>query len=182
MTAAKLPDRVTHLNLVCALGPIDGWRFSKGMHPFARMLFVVRGVMPGVTVRLVGPPLQRFFRVRPDRMLKALLVGKCKPDRAFLEDPRVAAILLRSLRTSMEQGYRGPAEDLRIYTQPWPFDPGIIRVPTDIWHGEKDSTVPVAQAQWFHEQISDSRLHLFPEDGHFSLPGFHIEKILEHSM
>lgn len=178
VTAAKLPDRVTHLSLVCALGPIHDWSASKGMQTFARVLFSVHRKIPRMTEQLVGPPLRRFFRVRPDRMLKALLVNKSEPDTAFLKNPEASAILLRSLRESMAQGHRGPAEDLRIYTRPWMFDPSIIQVPTDIWQGEMDSTVPVQHARWYHEQIADSRLHLFPEDGHFSLPGRYVEEIL----
>jgi len=42
-----------------------------------------------------------------------------------------------------------------------------LRIPTLIVHGEKDAIIPVAHARNAHRRIPNSRLHIFPQCGHW---------------
>ena len=56
----------------------------------------------------------------------------------------------------------------------WGFDLGAIDVPVAIWQGGADTVVPAAHGEWLASRVPGARLHLLPDEGHFSYlpPGF----------
>jgi hypothetical protein len=72
---------------------------------------------------------------------------------------------------AFRRGSWGVAQDLRLLTRPWGFEPGSIRVPTLICHGDADTTVPPQHARLFAGAIPGAQLQLHPGHGHFSIVG-----------
>ncbi len=60
------------------------------------------------------------------------------------------------------------ADDLA-YVSPWGFDPGQIKCPVLLLHGEQDRVVPCSHSAWLAGQIPVAELRLFPDDGHLSV-------------
>jgi len=74
-------------------------------------------------------------------------------------------------REAFRQGVIGYAQDLVIQGRPWRFDPGGIRKPVIVVHGDSDLVVPLAHSQRTAAMIPGSHLHIIPGQGHFTILG-----------
>ncbi len=90
----------------------------------------------------------------------------------------VKRILLASLGEAFRQGGRGAVLELLLYSRPWGFDPAENSVRVELWHGERDATVPVSMGRRLAETIPGCHGTFLSEEGHFSLPVDHAEEIL----
>jgi fermentation-respiration switch protein FrsA (DUF1100 family) len=50
--------------------------------------------------------------------------------------------------------------------------------PSHLWHGEQDTTVPVAMGRCLAAALRQCRARFYPDEGHFSLPVRRAEEIL----
>lgn len=147
------------------------------MNPFARISFAFAARCPHLAQLSYGA-LGIVLRERPHWILALLAPQARPPDRAVLADPRVQSVLMESYREAYCAGGRGPAYDLTLYARPWDFSPGEIRVPFQVWHGEQDTTVPVAMGRWYEREVPGCRARYFADEGHFSLPVNRMDEIL----
>lgn len=77
------------------------------------------------------------------------------------------------------QGPGGYARDTVLASARWPFDPGIVRVPVDLWYGAQD-TSPVHSPDLgasLGDRIPGARRHVIPSAGG-ALLWTHAETIL----
>jgi pimeloyl-ACP methyl ester carboxylesterase len=73
------------------------------------------------------------------------------------------------IREAFRQGVAGYAQDATLQARAWPFDPGAIRVPVSVLHGEADDVVPVAHARHTAELIPTASLRIWPDHGHVTI-------------
>ncbi len=100
-------------------------------------------------------------------------------DRAVFSQPRFAAAYRRALEEGFAQGSASYAWDTILANRRWPFDPGAIRVPVDLWYGGLD-TSPVHSPDFgesLARRIPTARRHVLPEAGS-ALLWTHSEDIL----
>ena len=90
----------------------------------------------------------------------------CGADRKILENQQVAAFFQEEVRESFAQGVRGPAEEAILPYGEWGFELGDIKAPVQILHGEQDKFAPYPFAEYIHENLPDSRLTSYQEEGH----------------
>lgn len=86
--------------------------------------------------------------------------------------------LLTTLKRGLTPDAMGYTEDDRSFLKPWGFYPGALSVPVQIWLGRNDPYVPVAHAEWLHEHINDSELHLLEDHDHISTWVEHCDQFL----
>jgi pimeloyl-ACP methyl ester carboxylesterase len=175
--AAALPGRVTVAGIVCGLGRLDSREDAAGMNPFGRFSFALARRAPVASQlfnRLLAPALRRS----PNLILKLLASSLPPPDAKTLADPEVLALFADAFREGLRQGGRGIALDLDLYARPWDFAVDSIRVPCLLWHGEQDTTVPVAMGKRLAAEIPGCRARFYPGEGHFSLPVRRLDEIL----
>jgi pimeloyl-ACP methyl ester carboxylesterase len=170
--AYALPQRVRGAALVCPVPPAHGvdphasgvgLLYRLGRHPvLAHRLFS--------TVR----PLLRHRVITP-----RTLVGGSLPaaDRECL-DRQTLSGLARVWREGVGRSVQGAAADAGIYARDWQVPLCGITVPVDLWHGGEDSLIPRYALAAF-EAIPNLRLHLVPDEGHYSLAIRHAPRILE---
>lgn len=77
--------------------------------------------------------------------------------------------LLEGMREGCSSGVKGLLDDELAFIKPWGFDPGTIRIPTQIWHGKQDLFVPLSHGEWLSGRIKGSEPHFFENEGHLSL-------------
>ena len=169
--AHALPHRVRGLALVSPVPPaagVDprapgvGHLFLLGRHPMlARRMFA-----------MLRPLLQRRM-ITPSTLFGTSLQAA---DRASLTEA-VAAGLARVWREGMGRGVHGAISDAEIYAKNWGFPLDAIRAPAAIWFGGQDSLIPRSALAPF-ETIPGARLHMLPDEGHYSLPLRHAAAIL----
>jgi pimeloyl-ACP methyl ester carboxylesterase len=75
---------------------------------------------------------------------------------------------LDSIVESFRQGVIGYAHDVWVQGRPWPFDPAGIDVPVRVFHGDADSTVPIAHAHRTVAVVPTAVLEIWPGATHLS--------------
>lgn len=176
--AALLPDRVAHVCVVSAMGPVDGSSALRDFDPVRRLALrlarrrshFIRGLLQGA----VGPLLARHA----DRFVAALAEGCAPADRATLARPQVQAQIAASFREGLAASAAGAARDLELYAAPWEIPLASIKAPVDLWHGEADGIVPFPLVQRLADALPTATPRFLPGEGHYSLPLGHLDRIL----
>ncbi len=178
--AQLLEDQVESLTLVGALGPIHQHSFSEGMRGLDRTVLSVCRLS-----HQAGRPLMRLaswaVHHHTERLLNHL-AGSCPPkDRKALGETVFRQNLASSFREAFRGGSRGSSLDLHLLARPWGFEPGRIRVPATLFHGQADTIVPCRHGRLLSEIIPGCRVRFIQEEGHYSLVANHLEEILASS-
>jgi pimeloyl-ACP methyl ester carboxylesterase len=176
--ALSMPERVDRLAMVCGLGPLNPAGATRGMGRVPATFVACARRWPriatAVYAHLVGPLMYHV----PWLVTRILSSAAPEADRAVINRPEQQRMQWASYREAFRGGGRGPAWDLRLYTQPWRLEPARLAVRTWLWHGEADRTVPVAMGRAYAGQIPGCRALFFPGEGHFSLTANHAGEIL----
>ncbi len=101
-------------------------------------------------------------------VVKGLSTLLSEADRNALSDELVDYLLVGT-REGCSHGVKGLLDDELAFLNPWGFDPAIISVPTQIWHGKKDLFVPFSHGEWISGKIAVAETHFFESEGHLSL-------------
>lgn len=175
--AGTIAERLTSFGIVCGLGQTDQGKHTAGMNSFARASFALARSAPPLS-QLLNRALAPVLRTSPRLMLQLLAFQLPPPDRDALSNPATFAMFADSYREAFRQGGRGAALDLTLYAQPWETAVESIRVRCHLWHGEQDTTVPVAMGKRLAAMLPDCRARFYADEGHFSLPVRRMDEIL----
>jgi pimeloyl-ACP methyl ester carboxylesterase len=171
--AALLPDLAFAVCVFASLGPygepgldfLD--RMSDGAAEEVRLFFEDR------------PKARESFRADAAEQVKWMSEpagwlrrwgDKAETDAAHSRE--MAEYLAFSCRDGMRDGDQGWWDDWAAFLQPWGFDLGAIRVPVQLWHGQRDASVQVAHGRWLASQIPGVDAH-FPADDHATIEARH---------
>ena len=173
-----LNHRIEKLAIVCGLGnlaePGSEQEMDRIQQAFVRFARVYSKTALGFYQHVVGPFMRRF----PKTTLDILIRRAPKVDRIELDKPETALIIIDAIREAFAQGGRGAAWELYILTHQWQANPAAIKSETLLWHGDNDAVVPVSMGRRHAELIPHCSAEFLPDDGHFSLPLNHMERIL----
>jgi pimeloyl-ACP methyl ester carboxylesterase len=114
-----------------------------------------------------------------DTMWRLVTGTSSEVDLTVYADPSFEAAYRRSLGEGFSRGAEGYARDLVLAFGRWPFEPGEISVPVDLWYGAHDAS-PVHSPDHgavLARRIPTARRHLLPDAGG-SLLWTHAEEIL----
>lgn len=176
LAAATLLPRVARVGLVCGLGPLDADSL-RSMSPLGRCGLRVARHAPWLArggYQLLAQSICRHSA----RFLGWMTAGVPQVDRKVLARPEVREAILNSFRESVRQGGAAGAEELLLYARPWEILPSDCQVPVQLWHGELDTTVPVAFGRRLAADLPHCQAHFLPDEGHYSLPLGQLEPIL----
>jgi pimeloyl-ACP methyl ester carboxylesterase len=70
---------------------------------------------------------------------------------------------------SVKCGVKGQVDDYRVIVEPWGFELNEIRIPVNVYVGDRDGLLPQSHAKLLHESIAGSTLHIIKDRGHFML-------------
>jgi pimeloyl-ACP methyl ester carboxylesterase len=146
------------------LGRALEWRAARDHPAIARASNRAQALL----ARLPSPVLRRLSGLRLPAPDRAVLAG----DPGIVE--RGAAMGAEAVR----QGPGGLVEDLRVVMRPWGVDLAAIAVPTTVWQGDRDASIPVGWAELLARSIPGARLRLLPGEGHLMI-ATRLEAILE---
>jgi len=90
----------------------------------------------------------------------------------------VAETVVRMTGGAFQKGARGAAWDFTLFSRPWGFNLGDIRLPVFLWHGEDDWICPVEMGRYMAQGIPGCQATYYPGEGHFSLVVDHFFEIL----
>jgi pimeloyl-ACP methyl ester carboxylesterase len=178
--AYGLGDRVIAAASVAGVGPLDTPEALAGMNRSNRMLFGMAKRAPWL-LRLLASPNARTHTRKPAATFAKAMAAKSVPaaDRAVMRDPRFREISVAAMPEPFRQGVRGFVHEMRMYVEPWGFDPSAIRQPIFFWHGDQDVNVPLALVQRLAGRIPQGSLTVCAGEAHLLLPT-HWDAVMTH--
>lgn len=175
--AARIPERVTRVALVGALGPLVRKQLTHDMVMLNRLALALAARSPRLA-RLAVQLAARWVRRHPERQLAHMMAGAPPADRRVLADPGFRALFIESTAEALRQGGRGAAWELTLLARPWDFRLQDVPIPVRIWQGLADNIVPAAIAQHLAAVLPNSECHYLPDEGHLSLIVRHLDAVL----
>jgi pimeloyl-ACP methyl ester carboxylesterase len=176
--AARIPERLSGVALVCPLGPLARTDSRRGMITFNRLALALAARSPPLArfaVRIAAP----WIRRRPERYLAQMAASAPAADRRVLADARYRALFAASTAEALRQGGGGVAWELVLLARPWDFSLRQVRVPVRIWQGLADNIVPAAMTRRLAVALAHGESHYLAGEGHLSLIVHHIDAVLD---
>ena len=174
--AYKIPDRLTKVGIVVGLAPtyipkmLDGmpWFTKVGWANYARFPLVakVASILQYLNAKY-GPGLGIYRFLFPS-----------KSDRRILDDASIRQRVRKNVQDAFRMGYRGAEWDLKLYTNNWGFNLKDIKAKVYLWYGSDDKNVSLEMGKYYASQIHNSKLTIYPNEGHLCRIN-HEEKILK---
>jgi pimeloyl-ACP methyl ester carboxylesterase len=168
--AAVLSDRCRAAATLASLAPFDaaGLDWMAGMGP---------GNVADFTAALLGPEAYAAFRERFFLPMTSASADDVAAGLGLLLTPTddatftagLAQWLAQTMQRAGAQGVVGVRDDGLALAAPWGFDVSSISVPTAIWAGGQDVTVPYAHGQWLAANVPGAIAHLLDGAGHITL-------------
>lgn len=178
--AHGLGDRVIATACIAGVGPLDASEALAGMNRSNRMLFGLARRAP-LLLRLIVVPNAQMHKRRPATTYAKAVAASSVPeaDREVMRETRFRDISVAAMKEPFRQGVRGFVQEIRLYTDPWGFDPSALRQPTLFWHGDEDVNVPLAMAQRLAGRVPRSSLTVCRGEAHLLLPT-HWDEVVAH--
>lgn len=160
----KIPSRIFKAGIVVGLAPVDikgnldgvAWRGRIGWANYHRFPFsrTIAATISGVLFKYL-PILGNF-------------AFQSSQDKEIYKNIKMSGSKENSANEAFAQGIKGPAEELRIYTDDWGFDLKKIKTKVFLWYGAKDKQVSLNQGKYYHSQIKNSKLFIKKDWAHLT--------------
>jgi pimeloyl-ACP methyl ester carboxylesterase len=173
--ARELPRRVSAAALVSSIVPFDRpgsfealgrsayWRLSRRAPRVAAASLWLQAAIA---------------RALPGPAAKASAAGLSDADAELVRRrPEVVTRGIEQVSDALQRGAGGTVEDLRIVMRPWGFRLEEVEVPTAVWQGDDDGSIPAEWGERLAAEISGARLHARRGEGHL-LMADRLEEIL----
>lgn len=148
----KLPRRLTWLGVVSSLAPWEAPGVESGMRRSNRLLLRLARRAPRVAalpVSIAGFLARRF----PGLFVSQLRRGSPPGDRTIFESRELRDTLIASINEGFRHGSRGSAEELALLANPWGFALDAVNLTVRLWHGDADTSVPVAMGRYLADRL-----------------------------
>jgi pimeloyl-ACP methyl ester carboxylesterase len=173
-------DRLLSASVVCGAPSLAATGNEQVLPWFYKTLLWVRRRCPwllwvpfALGVELAQQPKHKF----PKNLLLRRELGE-RDRLAMLEYGELEVITESFIRA-----WRGTVDpiltDADVYVQPPGFNLAEVRYPVHFWHGDADRAIPMELARRMADLVPGAVRHWVPNEGHFSLPVFCMEAILD---
>jgi len=162
--AHALPERVSRLELVSSLAPLDAPAASKGMNAQSQALFDLAAADPSVFATQIEALLNSGMS-----LYQIITSGLPDEDQSLFAQEPLCNAYQRNMIEATRSGADGIISDFLLYAQPWGFAPSNIRCDTRLWQGLCDINVPPAMGQHLASIIPDCRATFIEHAAHYLL-------------
>ena len=177
--AARIPDRLKQVAIVCGLGPVNHSWARAEMRWVAKYSFILAQHAPFLLRLIYSDVTAAVLRMQAGKGQELLRYGLPAADVEVLNRPEIEHILTQAWLEALRKGSSGALGDLIRNTSDWGFDISDITRRVHLWHGCADRVVPVSHAHYYLEYLPNVKVRLVENEGHFSLPVNHADEILE---
>ncbi|MCU1459394.1 MAG: alpha/beta hydrolase fold protein [Actinomycetia bacterium] len=162
---AALGNRIRGFGVVSSPGPLDevpdAWdALSDHMRPTAEMA----RREPARSVRAI----ERFMAPVVANPASSIPLGKQDPNRAVLNDPDVATMMIRQAEEGLRVGAGGMADDMITWWRPWGFALADLPPGAQVWHGAHDLRA-APDIDTYARELRGARVTRWADDGHFGV-------------
>jgi pimeloyl-ACP methyl ester carboxylesterase len=168
--AFRAAPRLRAVGVCCGAPPLCEYVTNRELPAIFRLLMAIERTLPVLLL-----PGFAVFRAAVGLCPPAVLVRLgdllLSPNESeSLQRKGRSQLMLENLRASLQQGSDGLIRDARRIYYPWGFQPEEVRWPVEFWHGGRDTVIPVDLIRRYAAELPCGKLHLLPDEGHFSLP------------
>ncbi len=175
VTAFKIPERLTKVGIIVGLAPITPGSLD-GIFFLAKIGWSNYRRFPWL--RKVGSLLHYINAKHGSKLGMEKFLFVSKSDQNIFNNPKIRAISRRNYQEAFRDGYKGTELDLKLYTNDWGFNLKDIRAKVYLWYGEDDKNVSLNMGKYYHQQIPNSKLITYPNEGHL-ISRTHAEEIIK---
>jgi len=115
---------------------------------------------------------KKLFPFKPSFSFRA------KSDQKLLASTKLQQAIFRNRSEAFRQGKKGCYHDLKLYTNNWGFKLSKIKAKVYLWYADADKNVSLKMGKYYASQIPNSKLTIYPNEGHLILYT-HYEEILK---
>lgn len=170
--AYKIPQRLTKVGIAVGLGPTDINGVLQGMGFFNSLAWKYYHNFPFL-MDLASSFL--FLQTRKLFPVKLSYSFRAKSDQKVLSSLKLHKDMIRNRTEAFKQGKKGCAHELKLYTDDWGFKLTDIKANVYLWYGEDDKNVSIEMGKYYASQIPNSKLKIYPNEGHLILHTHHQE-------
>lgn len=167
--ARHFGPRVKALTVVSGLGPLNtDQKEVPLLPPLSRLALKLAPALPG---RFVAKTLTKLSKSSLSRRpwIFQLFLKTSAADEKLMSLPNANRVLREGLLEAFQQDSLGPQRDARAFLSPWRPHLGTCKANPVLWHGLEDLVLSPEMAKRAANQMPGSRLHLIPNEGHYSL-------------
>lgn len=164
--AHQLPHRLTSAIIISGMGPLSEPVVLEGMMPAVRVGLTLVQRLPWWLLSLLLESSVNLIRLNPVAAKKVLPASFPPADQAIFAWPDLQALDRQDLGQAYRQGGRAFGWDLVLLTRPWGFRLQDIALPIHLWHGEEDTTIPVAMGRYLARTLPACSPHFCAGSGH----------------
>jgi pimeloyl-ACP methyl ester carboxylesterase len=167
--ATQMPTRVLTATLIGSACPPEVLRLTKGMAFGNRIGFFLAKHM-AFLLKVVTSRFAKAVQKHPDKVMKRFMSQLSDWDRKVIEtEERKRDFFVLHIKEAFRQGGNGHFVDSLLVSRPWGYNFNEIVVPVFMWHGEKDTLMPIAPAKEFAKLLSNCESYFLPDAGHLLL-------------
>jgi pimeloyl-ACP methyl ester carboxylesterase len=177
--AAKIPERLTTVALVCGLGPLDAPGATRDMIWLNRGLLFLARRAPRLGRFLLSSVMRKGQKHADHFLPHGVTAMFPRPDQLALNCPRLRTALIEGMGEAFRQGVQGPFYEGCLYVRPWEFRLEDITTEIFLWQGELDVHVPPSMGRHLANVLPRCHATFYANEGHLSLPLNRLPEILE---
>lgn len=174
-----IPDRLNRVSIVSGATPYDYKGTLKGMWFPVKLIHKFASMKSDWFLRKFLESDHKALSEHPDKKLKQFQKYLPKPDKELLTaQPEYGMEFIEGSVESYKQGMDGVVQEWRLYVRDWNMNLDTIEKPITLWYGSEDKMAPKYRGEYYQSRLKNSRLHLIPNEAHFSLIRNHLKAIL----
>ncbi len=163
--AAGLPDRISGLGVVGAMGQCDSREALSGMLAGNKLLLGLARVAPQLLTPVLEP-VMRLARFNPSATIRRFAASSIEPDRVLLLHRPHRHAYQGAVEHLAPDCARAMARDHILPASQWSIDATRITQAATLWHGTRDVSVPRHHSKRLANWLPNARLNEIPGAGH----------------
>ncbi|MDX8382232.1 MAG: alpha/beta hydrolase [Ghiorsea sp.] len=160
--AYSLPERIKHISLVTARGPLDNFRDILSSDA---VLLQLSKYTPSLLKQYIQIMITDIKQDPVKRLHKRYKHYHQTDKDCIDQHPEQQVMYAESLLESVRQGASGISQNIIANTQPWGFEPSDIQTEIHFWHGEKDLAFPFRAAKKLAQSLPNCETHFIETIG-----------------
>lgn len=168
-TAYNYPKSIHKCGLISTVNQFENGKPPKEMASENRQVFTLSKRFPWL-MRFLFNQQKKLIENQPERYVTSIMTNTkhlCDADKAVMEQRENAEFLVMHMGEAFKNGVAGTVSEAKLFTRPWGFDAGEIKVPVELWHGTEDTLSPIEPIKKLAHKIPNCNPNFVEGKGHF---------------
>jgi pimeloyl-ACP methyl ester carboxylesterase len=169
--AYTIPERLHSVSIVSVMGP-----YSYKESHIGKAMLIPKQI--GILRMLIAWGMKLGAIKNPDKLKENIKKTLPPSDLKYLNQYDRMDSLIEVFKECFKQGLKGYLFEAKLYRRKWGFKVSNIKSNVFLWHGTSDNNVSIDLAKRIASEIPNCKSTFIDNEGHFSLTGNYLQKIL----